>query len=95
MSFRTCLSVAGSLLALSACTSNPVVVADDQPPAPLQPAVDYGPAPAPSYLPRQTLRPGDRDLGRAPVAVANGFRRRDTIACPAHAPSGTNPMGPA
>ena len=69
MSLRTCLSVAGSLLALSACTSNPVVVADDQPPAPLQPAVDYGPAPAPSYLPRQTLRPGDRDLGRAPVSL--------------------------
>jgi hypothetical protein len=72
MSLRTCIHLAGSLLALSACTPKHADPDEQQPapaPAPAGPAVDYGPAPPPSYLPRQTLRPGDRDLGRAPVSL--------------------------
>ena len=68
MSLRTCIHLAGSLLALAACTPNQGVT-DEQPPAPAEPTIDYGPAPPPSYLPRQTLRPGDRDLGRAPLSL--------------------------
>ncbi|HEY0138493.1 MAG TPA: VIT domain-containing protein, partial [Nannocystis sp.] len=68
MSLRTCSHLAGGLLWV-ACT--PTHITEDQQPAPspATPEVDQGPAPAPIFLPRQTLRPGDRDAGRAPVSL--------------------------
>ncbi|MBK7826856.1 AgmX/PglI C-terminal domain-containing protein [Nannocystis sp.] len=69
MSLRTCIHLAGSVLALAACTPTHSGPVDEAPPPPVDPSAEFGPAPPPSYLPRQTLRPGDRDLGRAPVSL--------------------------
>jgi len=68
MSLRTCSYLVGTTVLAAACT--PTHPNDGGQPAPANnPEAEYGPAPAPTFLPRQTLRPGDRDAGRAPVSL--------------------------
>ena len=52
-----------------ACTPTHTTDSEQQLPPVSAPVLDQGPAPAPTFLPRQTLRPGDRDAGRAPVSL--------------------------
>ena len=65
MSLRTCHRPAAVALALAACTPTHAPAPDGEQPA--APAVD--PGPPPTFLPRQTLRPGERDASRAPVSL--------------------------
>jgi len=75
MSPRTCHGAIALSLALAACTPNQAPVEDapaprDAPPPP-QPAdrMPVEDAPPPSFLPRQTLRAGQREATRAPVSL--------------------------
>ena len=54
---------------LVACTPTHTTDSEQQLPPVSAAVLDQGPAPAPTFLPRQTLRPGDRDAGRAPVSL--------------------------
>ena len=57
-------------LALATCTPNPKPAGEDAPdPTRKNPAQTLGDAPAPRFVPRQTLRPSDRDTSRAPVSL--------------------------
>ncbi len=69
MSLRTCSYLVGTAVLAAACTPTHPSDSGQPPPPADKPDAEYGPAPAPSFIPRQTLRPGDRDAGRAPVSL--------------------------
>ncbi len=69
MSLRSCHTPAALVLALAACTPTHAPAPDGSrvdEPAP-DPAAD--PGPPPSFVPRQPMRGGERDAGRAPVSL--------------------------
>jgi len=72
MSLRSCYGSATVILALAACTSSQVIHQDVPAPIEAQPdapaPVDEA-APPPTFLPRQILRPSERDVSRAPVSL--------------------------
>jgi tetratricopeptide (TPR) repeat protein len=72
MSLRSCHGSAAVILALAACTSSQAI--HQAVPAPIEaqpdaPAPVDAAAPPPTFLPRRTLRPSQRDASRAPVSL--------------------------